>query len=103
RLWIEFAAWKIDPGQITEKFFDAVAGVAEHGLKVMPCLFNHWHDRKLDYGGTSAAGDWSAHLDYVRTLVKPLANDHRVLIWDLCNEPGSRDRNTQEFKWLSEI
>jgi hypothetical protein len=103
RLWIEFAAWKTDPDNVTAKFLDAVAGIAENGMKVMPCLFNHWHDRKLDYGGTSAAGDWGPHLKYVKSLVTPLANDDRVLIWDLCNEPGSREANTQEFKWLSEI
>ena len=103
RLWIEYAAWKTDPAKITERFMDAVAGIAENGMKVMPCLFNHWHDRKLDYGGTSMAGDWAPHLEYVRTLVKPLANDDRVLIWDLCNEPGSRDSGTVEYQWLSQI
>jgi hypothetical protein len=103
RLWIEYAAWKTDPDKMTARFFDAVAGIAENGMKVMPCLFNHWHDKKLDYGGTSAAGDWAPHLEYVKTLVTPLANDDRVMIWDLCNEPGSRDPNTQEFKWLAEI
>lgn len=100
RLWIEFAAWQTDPKLITGRFFDAVAGIAENGMKVMPCFFNHWHDAKLDYGGTSAADDPAPHLEYVRTLATPLANDDRVLIWDLCNEPGA---NPQEFKWLSEI
>src|ERR1700761_9026351 len=52
RLWIEYAAWKTDPDKMTARFLDAVAGIAENGMKVMPCLFNHWHDRKLDYGGT---------------------------------------------------
>src|SRR5258707_8726057 len=27
--------------------------------------------------------------EYVRALVTPLANDDRILIWDLCNEPQS--------------
>ena len=103
RLWIEYAVWKTDPEKITARFLDAVAGIAEQGMKVMPCLFNHWHDRKLDYGGTGSAGDWAPHLEYVRTLVKPLANDDRVLIWDLCNEPGARDLSTPEVKWLTAI
>ena len=103
RLWVEYAAWKTDPDKVTAHFMDAVAGIAENGMKVMPCLFNHWHDRKLDYGGTSAAGDWGPHLEYVRTIVKPLAADDRVLIWDLCNEPGARDPGTPEVKWLTQI
>ena len=103
RLWIDYSAWKTDQEKITARFMDAVAGIAENGMKVMPCLFNHWHDRKLDYGGTSMAGDWAPHLEYVKTLAKPLANDDRVMVWDLCNEPGSRDSGTVEFKWLSQI
>ncbi|TCO89099.1 cellulase (glycosyl hydrolase family 5) [Chthoniobacter flavus] len=103
RLWIEYAAWKLDPDKMTERFLDAVAGIAEKGMKVMPCLFNHWHDRKLDYLGTPLAGDWTPHFEYVKTIAKALAKDDRVLIWDLCNEPGSRDRSTLEFQWLSQI
>lgn len=103
RLWMEYAAWKLDPDKMTERFLDAVAGIAENGMKVMPCLFNHWHDRKLDYLGTPLAGDWTPHLEYVKAIAKPLAKDDRVLIWDLCNEPGSRDQGTLEFKWLSQI
>ena len=103
RLWIEYTAWKTDPDKITERFVDAVAGIAENGMKVMPCLFNRWHDKKGDYGGTPGAGDWAPHMEYVRKLVTPLVNDERVLIWELCNEPGSRDATTPEFKWLSQI
>ncbi len=103
RLWIEFAAWKTNPEKVTANFMDAIAGIAENSMKVMPCLFNHWHDRKLDYLGTSAAGDWSPHLEYVKALVKPLISDDRVLIWDLCNEPGARESTTPEYKWLAQI
>jgi hypothetical protein len=103
RLWIEYAAWKLDPDKMTERFLDAVAGIAENGMKVMPCLFNHWHDRKLDYLGTPLAGNWTPHMEYVKTIAKALAKDDRVLIWDLCNEPGSRDRTTLEFQWLTQI
>lgn len=103
RLWIEYSVWKTDPDKITARFLDAVAGIAENGMKVMPCLFNHWHDKKLDYGGTPPAGDWKPHLEYVKTVVKPLVADDRVMIWDLCNEPGSRESTTPEFKWLTAI
>ena len=103
RLWFEYAAWKIDPDKMTARFLDAVAGIAENGMKVMPCLFNHWHDKKLDYGGTSAAGDWTPHLEYVKSIATALKDDDRVFIWDLCNEPGAREPNTPEVKWLTAI
>lgn len=110
RLWIEYTAWIRDPEKITSNFLDAVAAIAESGMKVMPCLFNRWHDSKFDYGGTYVENlkpGWTQPLDYVRALVTPLAKDDRILIWDLCNEPQAHDLNSdankREFAWLSDI
>ena len=110
RLWIEFTAWMRDPEKVTAHFMDAVAAIAENGMKVMPCLFNRWHDWKFDYGGTyheNMRPGWSQPLDYVKSLVTPLAKDDRILIWDLCNEPAAHDLesdpNKREFAWLSQI
>jgi hypothetical protein len=106
RLWIEFTAWMRDPEQVTANFMDAVAAIAENGMKVMPCLFNRWHDSRFDYGGTYATPrgeNLKPQVDYVKMLVTPLANDDRILIWDLCNEPASHDPQTAEFAWLSDI
>ncbi|MFO0926236.1 MAG: cellulase family glycosylhydrolase [Gemmataceae bacterium] len=106
RLWIEFTAWMADPDKITARFLDAVAGIAENGMKVMPCLFNRWHDARFDYGGSQVlidAASWQPQLAYVRALVKPLATDDRILLWDLCNEPAARDPKTPEYAWLSDV
>ncbi|NBV20450.1 MAG: twin-arginine translocation signal domain-containing protein [Proteobacteria bacterium] len=110
RLWIEFSAWMADPDKVTASFLDAVAAIGENGMKVMPCLFNRWHDSKFDYGGTYVENlkpGWKQPLDYVKALVTPFAQDDRVLIWDLCNEPQAHDLNNdankREFAWLSEI
>ena len=110
RLWIEYTAWFRDPDQVTANFLDAVTAVAENGLKVMPCLFNRWHDSKYDYGGTYVENlrpGWNQPLEYVRAVVTPLAKDDRILIWDLCNEPQAHDLNSdtnrREFAWLSDV
>jgi len=110
RVWIEFTAWMADPDKVTAHFLDAVNAIDEAGMKTMPCLFNRWHDRCFDYGGTyteTLFRDWKPQLDYVRVLVMPLANDDRVLIWDLCNEPQAYDQNSdvnkKEFAWLKLI
>jgi hypothetical protein len=115
RLWIEFTAWAADPEKITAHFLDAVAAIAEAGMKTMPCLFNRWHDGRYDYGGTYLENlykGWQPHLDYVRALVTPLAGDERVLIWDLCNEPQTAapwakemnaDHVRKEHEWLAAI
>jgi hypothetical protein len=103
RLWIEYTAWIENPELITANFLDAVAAIDEAGMKVMPCLFNRWHDTQADYGGTyienilhqlrtaqgnREIGNRIHHQRYVRSLVEPLKDDPRILMWDLCNEPG---------------
>ena len=107
RLWIEFSAWMAQPERVTAHFLDAVAAIDEAGMKVMPCLFNRWHDFSWDYGGTYTEHlyrNWQPMVEYVGALVKPLANDPRVLMWDLCNEPQAQDLgndvNQREFAWL---
>lgn len=92
RLWIEFTAWMADPDKVTADFLDAVKAIGEAGMKVMPCMFNRWHDSRYDYGGTYADNlirSWEPQRDYLRAIAVPLAKDDRVLIWDLCNEPQS--------------
>jgi len=110
RLWIEFTAWMADPEKVTNNFLDAVKAVADAGMRTMPCLFNRWHDDRFDYGGTYTENlfrNWQPQLDYVRSLVKPLAGDDRVLLWDLCNEPAASDLNSEvnrrEYAWMKAV
>ena len=110
RLWIEFTAWMADPEAVTARFLNAVAGIDECGMKTMPCLFNRWHDARYDYGGTyneNLNAGWSATLDYVRAIVTPLAEDERILVWDLCNEPQyphcGEHTNASEVAWMEEV
>lgn len=106
RLWIEFTAWMADPERVTAHFCDAVRAISQAGMKTMPCLFNRWHDDQYDYGGTylENLARIEMHTSYVQALVKPLAADETVLIWDLCNEPQAYDlssaANQKEFAWL---
>lgn len=110
RLWIEFTAWMVDPDGVQASFMDAVAALDELGIKTMPCLFNRWHDRRYDYGGTYECnlwGDIEPLLEYVRQVVEPLAGDQRILIWDLCNEPQTVDFDqphaARELHWLARV
>jgi predicted acylesterase/phospholipase RssA len=96
--------------KVTASFLDAVKAAADAGLKTMPTLFNRWHDDKWDYGGQYTEDlhrNWGPKLEYVRALVKPLAEDPSVLIWDLCNEPQAQDLNDatakKEFAWLKDV
>jgi len=115
RLWIDFTAWMRDPEKITANFMDAIAAIDEAGMKAMPCLFNRWHDAQYDYGGTyleNIVKGWNPQREYVKALVKPLARDARVFIWDLCNEPQAGapwakemtpEHTKKELEWLNAI
>jgi len=115
RLWIEFTAWMADPAKVTERFLDAVRAIDEAGMKTMPCIFNRWHDAQYDYGGLYLENidkNWDPMMKYVREIVTPLADDPRILIWDLCNEPQtSRNRKIKpeseygklELKFFEEV
>jgi hypothetical protein len=110
RLWIEFTAWMAAPEQAGRRFLDAVDAIDRAGMKTMPCLFNRWHDFQWDYGGTYTEDlfrDLRPKLDYVRAIVRPLAGDARILMWDLCNEPQAQDLqsdvNKKEYAWLEAV
>ncbi len=110
RLWIEFPAWMADPDGVCGSFMDAVTAIGELGMKTMPCLFNRWHDRDYDYGGTyneDLYRNIEPRLEYVRALVTPLAADERILAWDLCNEPATCRLDDpiagREIHWLSRV
>jgi len=101
RLWIEYTAWMADPDKVTANFLDAVKAIADAGMKTMPCLFNRWHDQNWDYGGTYADEldrPWNTRVAYIQAIVRPLAADPRILIWDLCNEPQGGP--PKEYDWL---
>jgi len=108
RLWIEFSAWMANPDRVQAAFMDAIAAIDELGMKTMPCLFNRWHDRDYDYGGTyneDLCRNLEPKIAYVRALVAPLVDDERILIWDLCNEPAACQFDdpiaASEIHWLS--
>jgi hypothetical protein len=110
RLWIEYTAWQRDPKKVTANFMDAVAAIGDAGMKVMPCIFNRWHDSKFDYGGTyteNLFGNWDIQMEYVRDIVTPLIADERILIWDLCNEPQGNSLSEygiqKQYEWLKRI
>jgi hypothetical protein len=110
RLWIEFTAWMADPDGVTAAFVDSINAIGDAGMKAMPCLFNRWHDARYDYGGQYTEDlyrEWGPKLEYVRTLVEPLATDDRILVWDLCNEPQafdlSADWGQREYRFLTEV
>lgn len=98
RLWLSWDAYKRNPQRFAENFSTALGIAEKYGLKVMPVLFNRWHDSTLDYGGIYLdhffpGVSWVQQKDmfraYMEAIVGEHASDTRVFAWDLCNEPFS--------------
>ena len=96
RWWQSWDSFIRDPKRYARNFDTTLDLAAKFQLKVMPCLFNRWHDATLDYGGIYVdhflpQASWvqkpkmfDAFLD---ALVGQHKDDPRILAWDLCNEP----------------
>jgi len=96
RWWQSWDAFRRDP-QAYARHFDTTLELAEKvGCRVMPCLFNRWHDNALDYGGVYIdhflpQASWVQRPkmfdEFLAALVGRHKDDPRILAWDLCNEP----------------
>lgn len=96
RLWLSWDAFQRDADRFARHFDTALGIAADHGLAVMPVLFNRWHDFTLDYGGIyidhflPRAGGIQRDKTFdpfMEAIVGAHAEDPRVFAWDLCNEP----------------
>jgi len=118
RFWLDFHGWCRDPKRFLRNLDTALGIFADCGCRVMPVIFNRWHDETLDYGGIYV--DHLVHsrdlfmprmLEYARQVVNDHAGDGRLLMWDLCNEPYFRveDAAAQlpevqaEYEWLETV
>lgn len=117
RWWQSWDSFKRDPKRYARDFDTTLDLAAKVGCKVMPVLFNRWHDAVLDYGGIYVdhflpRASWVQRANmfdaYLEAIVGAHAKDDRILAWDLCNEPFAYSRPQAEmpeiakaeFEWL---
>jgi endo-1,4-beta-mannosidase len=95
RLWLSYDAYIRQPDKMPERFRKVIDLGEELKLRFIPTLFNGWHSCP-DFGGISVEmiSAWGnpghfgdSFVPYLDAVVKPFANDARILLWDLCNEP----------------
>jgi len=117
RVWINYAAYEMDPQLVVNNFEEFLTLCEKHNLTAMPILFDScmvdkndpetvkWFInliRHLGYEGYMGGAEnwpqspgysrlgeeyWEKIERYVETLVEPHINDKRVIVWDLMNEP----------------
>jgi hypothetical protein len=119
RWWQSWSSFNRDPKRYARDFATTLDLAAAIGCKVMPVMFNRWHDPVLDYGGIYMDHFFpSDRYGWVRkpgmfdaffeTIVGGHAKDERILAWDLCNEPFAYIQRPAEipeivqaeFEWL---
>lgn len=120
RWWLSFDSYLRHPERFLARFDTALAIADRHGLKVMPVLFNRWHNATLDYGGVYqdyfhprevCTGRIKLHRGFVDAVVSAHRDDPRVFSWDLCNEPFDNrldpDKHAEiienELLWLTDM
>ena len=114
RWWLSHEAYQRQPAKFLADFESGLRIFADHGIGVVPVLFNRWRDPVCDFGGVpidhlvpywsawNHAADLFASADpgdrrlsiveevfarYLDDVVGRHAGDDRILMWDLCNEP----------------
>ncbi len=120
RLWLSYDAFRYEEDRQADQFETALQTCAKYGLRVIPCLFNCWHDGTMDNGGIYhpmmiEGSIWCARKkrfdSYFEKIIGHHKDDERILAWDICNEPYSYGNNSRyrefmepyETAWLKEM
>lgn len=112
RVFLSYVAWEADPEGFADRLDQFLALAVDHGISVMPIPFDDcaFSGREPVAGPQPAPvpgvhnsqwvaspgaqrvrdrGAWPPLEGYVKDVVGRLADDERVLLWDLYNEPGN--------------
>ena len=108
-----FLVWRHDRDGLMERLDWVMGAAARLGLSTAPCLFDDCgfggfepeyapqpdpipgvhNSRAVANPGRATVMDrsaWPALKAYLRDVVRTFRDDHRILFWDLYNEPGNR-------------
>ena len=113
RIWLDFDSYLRDLSGFVANFAFVVDICADLGIRLMPTLFNRWHntggDFAYDFGGIYADYFMNERYKiferYIHDVVSPFSDDDRIIMWDLCNEPRFSDMKDEihkgELNWLN--
>lgn len=112
RVFLPYLVWKSDPDGLLRRLSQLLDCADRHGQKVMPVLLDDCkfsgaepylgaqqpsQPGKILSSWTPSPGhdvvrdpqQWPAVEDYVRSVVSNFADDPRIVVWDIYNEPGN--------------
>ncbi|MEO3404187.1 cellulase family glycosylhydrolase [Mucilaginibacter sp. CAU 1740] len=131
RVFLHHLAWEQDPEGFKKRIDQYLAVSSKHGVKTMFVFFDDCWNKVPKIGKQpepkpgihnsgwmqdpgQPASDNAANSPvlekYVKDVLKRFANDKRVLLWDLYNEPGNSDKGSRSlpllksvFKWARQV
>jgi len=113
RVWLDWSAFLAVGKTMLDALEEALTVLSKHGLRMMPVLFNRWTDARYPAGGVSnddlKRSDYAFRKfrPYVEGIMERFAQDERVFMWDLCNEPQAPGEapeiSLRETVWLMSV
>lgn len=131
RVFLHHLAWEQDPEGFKKRVDQYLAISSKHGVKTMFVFFDDCWNKVPKIGKQpepkpgihnsgwmqdpgQPASDKAANSPvlekYVKDVLKRFADDKRVLLWDLYNEPGNSDKGSRSlpllksvFKWARQV
>jgi hypothetical protein len=124
RTYLHDLAWLVDPNGFKRRVSQFLDIATQHGIRPLLCIFDDcWNpDPQLgiqpaprpgihNSGWVRSPGrpvhDDAAYFGYLESYVKDVlthfANDNRILLWDLYNEPGNSDYNETSLPLLHAV
>ncbi len=85
RVWFSQRAYERNPEEYIDRVVNYVRTCNEHGVSVMPILFNGSFPQLLEEEAIEAGEK------YVNAIVNALKNEEGLLMWDVMNEPRMND------------
>lgn len=101
RIWLDWNSYRRLPQKCVDSFGKILDIADEFDIKIMPTVFNRWHDPAddiYDWGGIYLEHIvdhfempyFSRFEPYLQAMVGNFKNDDRIVMWDVCNEPKLR-------------
>lgn len=125
RTYLHDLAWEVDPNGFKQRLDCFLQIAARHGIRPMLVIFDDcWNSNPrigvqpeprpgihnsgwMQSPGVNVVNQgpsaWGRLEDYVKDILSSFADDERVLLWDLYNEPGNSKNGAKSLPFLMAV